>query len=75
MSGVSIAFAVAGCALFGVALLFISGVFAIGLSLTAVADAVPADHAKAEQPRLPQGVSTRVNRGDDRGSHGSQVAH
>jgi hypothetical protein len=51
MSGLSIAFAVVGCALFGVALLFIFGLFAIGLSLTAVA--VPADHARASEPRLP----------------------
>jgi hypothetical protein len=53
MSGISIALAVVGCALFGVALLVIFGLFAIGLSLTAVADAVPADHVRAAKPQLP----------------------
>jgi hypothetical protein len=59
MSGISIAFAVAGCALFGVALLFIFGLFAIGLSLTA--DAVPG-------PREGRAASTNAGHLDARQS-------
>jgi hypothetical protein len=52
MSGLSIAFAVVGCALFGVALLFIFGLFAIGLGWAKGAD-VTADHALGANNAIP----------------------
>jgi hypothetical protein len=65
MSGISIAFAVVSSALFGFTLLSIFGLFAIGLGLTEVADAVPADHARAAKPRSPPGTL--------RGDHSAQI--
>jgi hypothetical protein len=61
MRGISIAFAVVGCALFGVALLVIFGLFAIGLSLTEGTDAVPADDRSADK-RVDFGRSPEAGR-------------
>jgi hypothetical protein len=59
MSGIGVAFAVVGSALFGVILLSIFGLFAIGLGWAEGVDAVPAERPNQQGFDFDRGPETR----------------